>query len=67
VDVTEGQITTSNYGRLDCYVYCSEENTYKAVVQSHHDVPLTQVTSKGPGARSVEAALEELRRALEQH
>jgi hypothetical protein len=59
------QITTTKYGRLDCYVDVSPEGVYVATVLGHHDVPVRQVPSNGPGARSLEVALDELRRFLE--
>ena len=65
VEVCESQITTTRYGRLDCYVDVSPDGVYVAEVRSHHDVPLTRAPRNGPGARSVEAAVEELRQALD--
>ena len=59
------QITTTKYGRLDCHVDVSREGFYVATVLGHHDVPVRRVPRGAPGARSVEAALDALRRFLE--
>ena len=59
------QITTTTYGRLDCHVDVSPEGVYVATVLDHQDVPVRQVPPDAPGARSVEVALDALRRFLE--
>jgi hypothetical protein len=61
------QITTTKYGRLDCHVDVSPEGVYVATVLGHYDVPVRQVPSDDLGARSVQAALDELRRFLERN
>ena len=61
------QMTTTRYGRLDCHVDVSAEGVYVATVLGHYDVPVRQVPSNDLGARSVEAALDELRRFLERN
>ena len=59
------QITTTKYGRLDCHVDIFPGGVYVATVLGHHDVPVRRVPRGAPGARSLEAALDALRRFLE--
>ena len=61
------QITTTKYGRLDCHVGVSPGGFYVATVLGHHDVPVRRVPPGAPAARSVEAALDALRRFLERN
>ena len=59
------QITTTKYGRLDCHVDIFPGGVYGATVLGHHDVPVRRVPRGAPGARSLEAALDALRRFLD--
>jgi hypothetical protein len=66
MEVSHRQLKLARYGLLDVHVYRYADGGHVAKPSSKHPLPVTQAPLPDePRARSAEAALELLRRALE--
>ena len=64
--VSHRQVKLARYGLIDVHVYGYADGGYVAKPSSRHPLPVTQAPLPDePPARSAEAAVEMLRRALE--
>jgi hypothetical protein len=66
MEVSHRQVKLARYGLIDVHVYAYADGRYVAKLSSRHLMPVTQAPLPDePQARSAEAAVELLRRALD--